>query len=95
MQNTTTHVVSAFLKPNGYIVFALTSDSDKESISADLQAQYGGGSLLRQFTLNLPVAISGAITKMVSQAIFLADYPSITSQLELIDCAFSREAIAA
>ena len=95
MTNSTTYTISAFLKPNGFIVFVATNFSDKAEITSDLQAQYGGGSLLRSFTFVAPMSMTWAMVKMVTNAIVLADYPSITSQLELIDCAFSREAIAA
>ena len=95
MTNSTTHTISAFLKPNGYIVFACHNCSDEAVVASDLQAQYGGGSMLRQFALNLPLAMSGVITKMVAQAIVRAGYPPINAQLQLIDDVFASEAIAA
>ena len=95
MTNSTTHYLSAFLKPNGYIVFAATNFSDKATITLDLQAQYGGGSVIRQFALNLPPMLSGAMIRMVSEAIVRAGYPPINAQLQLIDDVFAPEAIAA
>ena len=94
MKNSTTHHLSAFLKPNGYIVFACSNPSDEAVITAELQAEYGGGTLLRQFALDVPLAMSGAITQMVAQSIFRAGYPPINAQLELIDDCFSN-AVAA
>jgi len=95
MTNSTNYYLSAFLKPNGYIVFACHNCSDEATVLSDLQAQYGGGSMLRQFTLDLPLPLSGAMTKMVAQAIVRAGYPPINAQLELIDGVFTPEAIAA
>ena len=95
MTNSTTHYISAFLKPNGYIVFACHNCADEAVVLSDLQTQYGGGSMLRQFALDLPVAMSGVITKMVAQSIVRAGYPPINAQLELIDGVFAPEAIAA
>jgi len=95
MTNSTTHTISAFLKPNGFIVFVATNFSDKAEITSDLQAQYGGGSLLRSFTFAAPMAMTWVIVRMVTDAIVLAEYPPLNAQLELIDRALSREAIAA
>jgi len=94
MTNSKTHFVSAFEKPNGFIVFALTAIGDKALITSDLQSQYGGGRLVRQYALDLPLAISGAMTKMVAQAIVKAGYPPIKAQLQLIDDIFAPEAVA-
>ena len=95
MKNSTTHFVSAFEKPNGFIVFASTNFADKATITADLQSQYGGGRLLRQFALELPLAVSAMMQRMVAEAICRDGYPPINAQLKLIDDVFTPQAIAA
>lgn len=94
MTNSKTHFVSAFEKPNGFIVFAVTNIADKALITSDLQSQYGGGRLVRQYALNLPLAMAGWMTKMTAQAIVKAGYPPIKAQLQLIDDIFAPKAVA-